>query len=269
MFPAISSTVWYERRAGVGPIRTQPQSVRLAIRGWAAAYLPAALRDDHVELDSLRRIIAAVDRYVWRSEYEAGNGGKSLRLHNRPDTTGQPTDTYACGHSERVARFATRLAEEFHWNPLRLTNIYVAGLLHDVGKVGVDAEILHKPGGLTEREYGLIKLHPELGAALLAGIEPLADALPAVLHHHERWDGRGYPSGLVGDQIPRIARIVAVADAFDAMTSDRPYRHGMSLDDVQRVFDAGADVYWDPQVIDAYDRARDDLHQIGQVARRA
>jgi putative nucleotidyltransferase with HDIG domain len=221
-----------------------------------------------MQLACLRRIIAAVDWHVWRSEPPLGDLSSALRPP-RHSSAATSRDSSVCGHSERVARFAVRLAEQLGWNPFRLSMIYMAGLLHDVGKVGVDAEILHKPGGLTEREYGLIKTHPELGSSMLAGIERLAEVIPAVRYHHEHWDGTGYPCGLVGSDIPEMARIVAVADAYDAMTSDRPYRAGMSLDDVQRVFDAGAQTHWDAEIIQAYCHARADLDRMSRDARRA
>lgn len=103
----------------------------------------------------------------------------------------------------------------------------MSGLLHDVGKIGIDDNVLRKAGRLTDAEFEHIKKHPELGYKILADIKQLSDVLPAVLHHHEQWDGKGYPMGLSGEDIPQLARIMSVADAYDAMTSDRPYRAGM------------------------------------------
>jgi putative nucleotidyltransferase with HDIG domain len=171
-------------------------------------------------------------------------------------------DQYTCGHSDRVARISVRLAKELGCEAEMLHTLYMAGLLHDIGKIGIDDAVLRKPGKLTEAEFEHIKEHPELGYRILADIKQLADVLPAVLHHHEQWDGRGYPFKLAGDQIPFIARIVAVADAYDAMTGDRPYRPGMAVERVNQIFKNGAGQQWDPEVIKAYFAAQDEIQTI-------
>jgi len=176
-------------------------------------------------------------------------------------------DPYTCGHSDRVARIAVRLAKELGCDAEMLHTLYMAGLLHDIGKIGIDDAVLRKPGKLTEAEFEHIKQHPELGYRILADIQQLADVLPAVLHHHEQWDGKGYPFKLAGEQIPLIARIVAVADAYDAMTSDRPYRRGMVVEKVEELFRKGAAQQWDSEVIDAYFAASDDIQRIAQEER--
>lgn len=176
-------------------------------------------------------------------------------------------DPYTCGHSDRVARIAVRLAKELGCNAEMLHTIYMAGLLHDIGKIGIDDAVLRKPDRLTPEEIDHIKRHPEMGYRILADIQQLSSVLPAVLHHHEQWDGRGYPMGLAGEQIPFIARVVAVADAYDAMSSDRPYRRGMPLEKVEALFRNGAGQQWDAEVIEAYFRARDDIRRIAQEER--
>jgi putative nucleotidyltransferase with HDIG domain len=176
-------------------------------------------------------------------------------------------DPYTCGHSDRVARIAVRLAKEFGCDSKMLHTMYMAGLLHDIGKIGIDDAVLRKPGKLTEAEFDHIKQHPELGYRILADIRQLADVLPAVLHHHEQWDGKGYPLKLAAEQIPFIARILAVADAFDAMSSDRPYRRGMPVERVEELFRLGAGQQWDAEVIKAYFSACDDIQQISQEER--
>lgn len=176
-------------------------------------------------------------------------------------------DPYTCGHSDRVARVAVRLAKELKCGPETLHTLYMAGLLHDIGKIGIDDAVLRKPGTLTPEEFDHIKQHPELGYRILADIQQFANILPAVLHHHEQWDGRGYPFRLTADQIPKIARIVAVADAFDAMSSDRPYRKGMDPDKVDAVFRAGAGKQWDPEVVEAYFKVRPDITALGAEER--
>jgi HD-GYP domain-containing protein (c-di-GMP phosphodiesterase class II) len=168
-------------------------------------------------------------------------------------------DPYTCGHSDRVARVSVRLAKELGCDPATLHTLYMAGLLHDIGKIGIDDAVLRKPGKLTDEEFNQIKQHPELGYRILADIRQFAGVLPAVLHHHEQWDGGGYPFKLTGDQTPRIARIVAVADAYDAMSSDRPYRKGMDSGRVDEVLRQGAGQQWDPEVVAAFFAARPDI----------
>ena len=176
-------------------------------------------------------------------------------------------DQYTCGHSDRVARISVRLAKELNCESEMLHTLYMAGLLHDIGKIGIDDAVLRKPGKLTDSEFEHIKEHPELGYRILADIKQLADVLPAVLHHHEQWDGRGYPFKLAGDQIPFIARIVAVADAYDAMTGDRPYRPGMAVERVDQIFKNGAGQQWDPEVVKAYFAAKADVQSIASEER--
>ncbi|MCA9240034.1 MAG: HD-GYP domain-containing protein, partial [Planctomycetales bacterium] len=125
-------------------------------------------------------------------------------------------------------------------------------LLHDIGKVGISDDVLLKPGRLTDEEFDLIKQHPECGYKLLVRLAALGDLLPGVLHHHEAYDGQGYPHGLVGEDIPLTARILAVADAWDAMTSDRPYRPGMPWEKAMSILRDGAGGQWDARVVDAF-----------------
>ena len=176
-------------------------------------------------------------------------------------------DPYTCGHSDRVARISVRLAKELGCESEVLHTLYMAGLLHDIGKIGINDAVLCKPGKLTDEEFEHIKQHPELGYRILADIQQLASVLPAVLHHHEQWDGGGYPFRLVGDQIPLMARIVAVADAYDAMTSDRPYRKGMPVEKVDAIFRSGAGRQWDAKVIEAYFSAHEDICEISRNER--
>jgi len=178
-------------------------------------------------------------------------------------------DPYTSGHSDRVSRVAVRIALEMRCGPKMLNTIYMAGLLHDIGKIGIDDNVLRKAGRLTEQEFEHIKLHPEMGYRILADLKQLADVLPAVLHHHEQWDGGGYPHGLKGEETPLIARIMAVADAYDAMTSDRPYRKGMDDAKVEQIFRAGAGQQWDAKVVDAYLAAKEDVAAIAARERVA
>jgi putative nucleotidyltransferase with HDIG domain len=178
-------------------------------------------------------------------------------------------DPYTCGHSDRVARVAVRLAEELGLPPDERRRIHLAGLLHDIGKIGIKDEVLRKPGKLTPEEYEHIKLHPALGYEILKGLKKIQHVLPAVLHHHESWDGQGYPHGLAGEAIPLIARIIAVADAFDAMGSDRPYRKGMQDAVLDKILREGAGKQWDVRIVDAFFRARDDIRTISKRERES
>lgn len=171
-------------------------------------------------------------------------------------------DPYTRGHSERVALIARRLGEEFDLPEEDLHDIYVAGLLHDVGKIGIDDRILQKPGTLTSEEFSKIQEHPMIGFSILKGLRNLQKVLPGVRSHHESYNGKGYPDGLVGDEIPLMARILAVADSYDAMGSDRPYRKGMKPEKIEEIFRRGAGDQWDARVIDAYFAARDDIRRI-------
>jgi HD-GYP domain-containing protein (c-di-GMP phosphodiesterase class II) len=139
-------------------------------------------------------------------------------------------DAYTCGHSERVALLSRLLAKEGGYSDQLCERVYMAGLLHDVGKIGVPESVLQKSGKLTEEEFAQIKKHPEIGARILRDIKQVEDIIPGVLHHHERYDGRGYPAGLASENIPLFGRIICLADCFDAMTSSRTYRKALPLE---------------------------------------
>jgi HD-GYP domain-containing protein (c-di-GMP phosphodiesterase class II) len=171
-------------------------------------------------------------------------------------------DPYTCGHSDRVARVSVKLADRLGCDAKELETIYLSGLLHDIGKIGIDDIVLRKPGKLSEAEYEHIKLHADIGYKILKDLKQLGQILPAVRHHHEAWDGTGYPHGLAGDQIPLYARIVAVADAFDAMSSDRPYRQGMPDEKLDGIFRAGAGKQWDTKVVEAFFACREEIRRI-------
>lgn len=167
-------------------------------------------------------------------------------------TTIDAKDSYTHGHSERVALIARQLAEAAGLNDSIVERVYLSGLVHDVGKIGVPEAVLTKPGRLTDAEYELVKKHPEIGARILEGIRQMHDLIPGVLHHHESWDGRGYPHGLAGEDIPLFGRIIGLADAFDAMSSDRTYRNAMPmhkvLDEVRRC----SGTQFDPELVDVF-----------------
>jgi len=161
-------------------------------------------------------------------------------------------DAYTCGHSERVALYGKCLAKEAGYDQEACERLYLTGLLHDVGKIGVSDAVLKKEGILTTEEFAEIQKHPELGWAILRDLEQLAYVLPGVLHHHERVDGRGYPDNLGSDEIPRDGQLLAVVDAFDAMTSDRPYRRGMPVEKAVEIFREGAGTQWDVTLVETF-----------------
>ncbi|QDT69049.1 Cyclic di-GMP phosphodiesterase response regulator RpfG [Planctomycetes bacterium MalM25] len=177
-------------------------------------------------------------------------------------------DNYTRGHSERVALYTKRLAAQMGYDAVELEQVYLTALLHDVGKIGVSDAILKKEGKLTAEEYAEIAKHPDEGWAILGDLDHLQYVLPGVLHHHERWDGRGYPDGLAGDAIPLDGRVMAVADAYDAMTSDRPYRKGMPVEKAEAILREGAGVQWDPECVDAFFDCLEDIHEIKRVYRQ-
>ena len=143
--------------------------------------------------------------------------------------------------------------------------MYIAGLLHDIGKVGIPDAVLSKPGKLTDEEFRIIQTHPATGVEILKHLEPLGYVLTAVLHHHESVNGGGYPHGLAGDAIPLFSRIIAVADAYDAMTSDRPYRGRMPAEQAEGILRAGAGKQWDTTVVDAFFAALEDIRFICEI----
>ena len=161
-------------------------------------------------------------------------------------------DRYTLGHSDRVTERAVIIAGEAGLSERRIEQIRLAGTVHDIGKIGVPESILQKPGRLTEEEYDQVKLHPDTSELILEPIIHDREVLSIVRHHHERFDGRGYPAGLKGEDISLGARIVAIADAYDAMTSDRPYRDGMSLDEAKKQLLSNRGSQFDPSLIEVF-----------------
>jgi HD superfamily phosphohydrolase YqeK len=161
-------------------------------------------------------------------------------------------DLYTRGHSERVSRGSVMIAREIGMHTERVEAIRYAGMLHDVGKLGVPTKVLQKTGKLTEEEYAAIQLHPLRGMDIVREIGFLDEALAGIMHHHERIDGRGYPMGLAGDEIPEFARVLAVADAFDSMTSTRSYRGARPVHQAIEELRKWAGTQFDPAFVDAF-----------------
>ncbi|HXZ94289.1 MAG TPA: diguanylate cyclase [Dehalococcoidia bacterium] len=161
-------------------------------------------------------------------------------------------DPYTYGHSKRVNIYAVALAEKIGLSSDEVSALSAAALLHDIGKVGIPEKVLNKKGKLTKEDWEAIKAHPKLGANIISNIPKLAPAVNSIMYHHERWDGSGYPEGLKGKQIPLEARILAVADSFEAMTSARPYRPALSLEEVITELRQGAGLQFDPKLIEVF-----------------
>ncbi len=163
-------------------------------------------------------------------------------------------DEYTRGHSDRVSKLSMRFAREMDLGPEQLNNLQWAAILHDLGKIGTPELILNKKGRLENDEFSVIKEHPARGAEILKPIPQLAEALPAIRHHHERYDGTGYPDKLKGDDIPLLARVIGVADTYDAITSDRAYHAAQSHDKAMQIITEVAGTQLDPVVVDAFQR---------------
>ena len=163
-------------------------------------------------------------------------------------------DPYLAGHSAGVSQTADRIGRALSFNQEQLDALAVGALLHDVGKIGMPDRILHKPGALPDDEYAVIKRHPTIGAEIVAPIPELSSASPAILHHHERFDGLGYPDGLRAEEIPLVARVVAVADAFDSMRRERPYGSRKSVRAALEEIVRQAGTQFDPNVAEALSR---------------
>lgn len=159
---------------------------------------------------------------------------------------------WTAGHSERVAQMSVATARVMGLRGVELDRLYRGGLLHDIGKIGVPAEIVDKRGSLTEEETRVMQSHVSVGTRILEPLTALKDVIPIVLYHHERWDGKGYAAGLAGTDIPRLARILSVADTYDALRSDRPYRAGRVSDESLAEIVMCAGSQFDPEAVDAF-----------------
>lgn len=161
-------------------------------------------------------------------------------------------DLYTGKHSERVTRYAIEVARKLDCSSAQIESMQLVGYLHDIGKIGISDSILNKPGSLTREEYEIVKRHPAIGDSIVAELGLSPEERSIIRHHHERWDGAGYPDGLTGEEIPLLARIISIADAFDAMTSIRAYRHAMSRDESIAELLKNRGKQFDPSALDAF-----------------
>ncbi len=164
-------------------------------------------------------------------------------------------DPYTRGYSDRVSAFSMAISRHLGFTQEEVFRVYIAAILHDVGKLGIREGILNKPGGLSDEEFEIMRRHPSIGAQIMSPIRMLKDIIPGIRNHHETWDGKGYPDQLEGEEIPMVARIIGVADTFDAMTTTRPYQQAMTLDYVVAKMRSMSGTRFDPVVIDAFTAA--------------
>jgi putative nucleotidyltransferase with HDIG domain len=209
-----------------------------------------ALNTSHRLFSQLRaqRDLADVGRRIWRLEQ------RFYDIVSAWARSIESKDPYTLGHCERVADYACAIARELSYDASTLFWFRVGALLHDVGKIAVPTEVLNKPGRLTPEERALMEAHPVAGVELLKDVEFPWDVLPMVRSHHERWDGAGYPDRLAGEDIPRDARVLAVADVFDALTTDRPYRPAFSREEALRMMREDNGKSFDPDIFAAFER---------------
>jgi len=173
-------------------------------------------------------------------------------------------DKYTSGHSERVADYSALIAHNLDFSPREEKNIHLAGLLHDIGKIGIRETVLNKKAKLNDQEYDHIKSHPVVAVRILEPITQLRRVLPTIKFHHERFDGKGYPDGLKGKEIPLGARILAVIDTFDAMTSERPYRSPYSLKETLQKMKQQSGHQFDPEILEVFLKSVDLIKEIAK-----
>jgi len=228
--------------------------------GLANARLLAAVRERAEALADAEQQLIAYGRDLRRA-YESERVRRAEVLASYVATVKvlaaavETRDPYTGGHVERVAALSVAIGRELDWDADRLAKLELGAALHDVGKIGVPDAVLRKPGPLDPEEWDLMRQHPEIGARMLRDVPFLAGSLGCVLSHQERYDGRGYPTGLRGEEIPVEARAVAVADTYDAMTSDRPYRKALPVEVALAEIERCSGSQFDPQMVAAFLRA--------------
>jgi len=234
-----------------------------------SAWLVAVSLDPH---NALEESDVRIIRVVWR--LQVGHDRHVAVYENLKETLFgivqclstaiDAKDAYTCGHSERVARIAVRLGEAMGLSRGETSDLYLAGLLHDVGKIGIRDDVLLKPGPLTPEEEQHIREHPIIGERIISNVTRLAYLRPAVRGHHERFDGKGYPDGLAGEAIPPLARILAVADSCDAMMSVRRYRPALAPARIEEIFRENSGKQWDPKIVQIFFACRHELYAVCQ-----
>ncbi len=198
------------------------------------------------QMDEIRRINEELEDSKEQLEQAYLDMVQTLRY------TVEAKDTYTRGHSDRVSEYSVLIGEKLDLPEDQIKTLRIGGFFHDIGKIGIPDSILLKPGKLTDDEYSEIKNHPSIGAHILGSAKIFQDIIPIVKHHHEKYDGNGYPSRLKGEEIPYLARIAAVADTFDAMTSRRSYRGPIDIEQVKEEIKRCEGTQFDPQIAEVF-----------------
>jgi putative two-component system response regulator len=245
------------------------ESIRILPEGVTVPFLFLSARTERADVNRARSL--GVDDYLFKpfDAPELINAVKS-RLDRRRivelfDTRSahlqtvimlanviETRDPYTAGHLERVRCLALNLALALNWNSEEIVILEFGAILHDIGKIIVPSRLLKKTGPLDDEEWKLMRQHPQVGAKMLDGVDHLKTAIPYVLYHHEWWNGSGYPNGLSGNQIPREGRLLAIVDAFDAMTTNRPYHISMTSKDAIEEIRLNRGIYFDPDLVDVF-----------------
>ena len=222
------------------------------------------IEEDHVQGRQLAdQVAVALSNALLVEELNQLNWGALTALARTVDAK----SPWTAGHSERVTNLALKIGEVFDFDPEELETLQRGALLHDVGKIGIPASILDNPGKLTDEEYSVIKRHPAVGARILEPIKAYSEVIPVVVQHHERFDGKGYPQGLAGEDISLGGRILAICDVFDALVSDRPYRPGWELERVIELIKQEAGKQFDPKVVEAFFEVITKTKKVGDESR--
>jgi putative nucleotidyltransferase with HDIG domain len=253
------------------PIQTLTESSRAIATGDFSKRVTLKSRTEIGELaQTFNHMTEDLERFVYDLK-RAAEENRHLFLSSIQMLAGavDEKDPYTKGHSDRVTRYSMVIARELGLTSDEIERIRISAQLHDVGKIGIEDRILKKPGALTPEEYEIMKQHTTKGASILRPVEMLKEMIPGIELHHESLDGRGYPHGLKGDQIPLMPRIITVADTFDAMTTNRPYQAAMDPEYVIRIINSLANTKFDPRVVAAitsvFERGGLKIHRAGVV----
>jgi len=249
------------------PIHRLAEASRAFARGEFERRVEVKARNELGELaDTFNRMSSDIQDFIARLKAAAEENHELFMGTIRALATAiDEKDPYTRGHSERVNRLALMVGRELKLPAREMRDLHIASLLHDIGKIGIDDRILRKPSALTDDEFEIMKQHPGRGANILSGVKALAEIVPGMKYHHERFGGGGYPDGLAGEQIPLAARIIQIADSYDAMTTNRPYQRPMSPEAALARLRELSGAICDPSVVEAFSRA----FASGEVAAKA